>query len=168
MSLLSVKGWLSEAERYALVEWAAQADNQFRAPRFVNIGVEYGASLHCLRAASHAAQLYGIDLDNTKLEGDPRAELITGDSGSLAVVSQVAPPVHLLLIDGGHDLQTVQQDIALWVPKVVREGLILFHDYSTWELHLEVKQAVDEWAKGTPWACHVAQVDTLRVYRWMR
>jgi hypothetical protein len=92
--------------------------------------------------------LYGIDLSNAGLIGEPSAHLVDGDSG--VVFSGFRLPVHLLFIDGGHEHKTVRGDIYGWLPKVVVGGLVAYHDY--FDLHegrapwiKGVKQAVDEW-----------------------
>lgn len=49
-------------------------------------------------------------------------------------------PVDLLFIDGNHSYEGVKGDIENWVPHVVDDAVVLFHDY-----HMKgVKKAVDE------------------------
>lgn len=73
---LTARGWLSPVEREALKAAASYAAARFLFPNFVNIGVEYGASLHCLRAGSQVARIIGVDLDTSKMEGVVIAEMI--------------------------------------------------------------------------------------------
>lgn len=40
-------------------------------------------------------------------------------------------PVELLFVDGGHDEELVIEDFEKWVPKVVEDGIVAFHD-TTW------------------------------------
>ena len=126
----------------------------------VNIGVEYGASLHCLRAGAPLARIFGIDLDNSKLVGDPGAVLITGHSHEVS--RRFKNNIALLFVDGGHDYATVMGDIIHWTPKVMPGGLVLFHDFSTRPQHEGVRLAVERWINSwTGGWTQTALVDTL-------
>ena len=161
---LTAKGWLTEAERETLKKYAELAQVETNRPLIINIGVEYGASLHCLRAGSLLADIVGIDLDVSKMEGFPRAELIAGDSTDKEVAAQSGEAVDLLFIDGGHTAGNVTADIKLWSPKVLPGGMMLFHDYSPLEMHNGVVKAVDSWYSKTKDWEFIEQVDTIRVY----
>lgn len=124
-------------------------------PIFVNIGVMWGNTMHCLRAGCEPAALYGVDCDFAMYPVYYREELnatmLEGDSRVLW--QDFKDDIHLLLIDGDHHYETVVADIAGWTPKVVQGGLVIFHDYAPSELNLQqfphlkgVKQAVNEWA----------------------
>jgi len=149
------------SEREFLRELAEKVERAFgHRAVIVNIGVGWGASLHCLRAGAPRARLIGIDIDlqTRKLVGDPGAELIEDDS---YVQSRLFEgKVHLVFVDGDHRFQAVMKDITGWAPKVVCEGFIVFHDYSPSPRDLErqpelagVKQAVELWrsAGGKEW-----------------
>jgi predicted O-methyltransferase YrrM len=145
---------------------------------FVNVGVEYGASCHCLRAGSPDALLVGVDLDFSHLEdvealGDDGLYLpLEGDSTEICH-DFLGLPIHLLFIDGGHDYRTVSCDIAGWIPKLAPGGIVAFHDY--YDMHngqapwiRGVKRAVDEWMHlkgwGEDWEI-VAHVDSVQAFR---
>lgn len=141
-------------ERNKIKELAELVDGKFEVASMVNVGVMVGATMWCLRAGAPGAILYGVDIDYTSHEIEDkdnlRAIFITGDSTK--VHAQFNKPIHLLLIDGDHHYETVKQDIAGWIPKVVKDGIIMFHDYAPTKLNLRqfphlagVKRAVDEW-----------------------
>jgi predicted O-methyltransferase YrrM len=49
--------------------------------------------------------------------------------------------VDCLFIDAGHSYEAVKADIAAWLPKMKKGGIISGHDYNAWE---GVKKAVTE------------------------
>lgn len=140
---------LTGAEREWLFRAAGEAARRFGpACVIVNIGVEHGCSLHCLRAGAPRATIYGLDVDNSRLVGEPGAVLMTGDSNKLW--KGFGREVHLLFVDGGHDYKVVKGDLA-WLRYVVSGGLVVFHDYH--DIHdglapwiKGVRKAVDGWA----------------------
>lgn len=153
---LHARGWLVNEERQLLHEAAAQID---AAGLIVNIGVEYGASLACLRSGNPTATLIGIDLDNSKNEANAQAELMTGDSGVIG--ADWARPIDLLFIDGDHSHAGVRRDTA-FCRAVKSGGIILFHDCfacnnPTQTPHVvcaEINQAIDEWLNCHPGEYH--------------
>jgi hypothetical protein len=157
---------LTEKERRALFAAAAEMRAMFwGSPRtYVNIGVEYGASLHCLRAGDPEATLVGIALDISQLEGDPGAQLWMGDSAAYG--RRVRRHVHLVFVDGDHHRPGVDDDLRYWSRHIVPGGLLLVHDYSTWVHHADVVAAVDEWhaAHREDWE-PLPTVDTLRTFQ---
>ena len=159
------KGWLTADERETLKHYAELAQTESNRPLIINIGVEYGASLHCFRAGSLLADIVGVDLDVSKLDGDPRAELIAGDSTDKNTADQAGEACDILFVDGGHAAGNVTDDIRLWSPKVIKGGIMLFHDYSPLDMHSGVVQAVDTWySKNKKNWEFIEQVDTIRVY----
>ncbi len=148
---LTARGWLFEDERVFLFKKAREIANTFEEPRMVNIGVEYGASLHCLRAGAPEATIYGVDLDTSKLEGDPRAVLLEGDSSDGDVSRRVRKPVHLLFIDGDHSYAGVMGDLERWADKVVPGGILILHDHVISREHPHWQ----EWIKDVPLAAQV-------------
>lgn len=148
----TAKGWLTPDEREALFT-AAQAGNVI-----LNVGIEYGASLHCLKAGNPNCYIIAIDLiGDEKFVGDrDRIQFIKGDSTKLILDS-----VDVSFIDGGHDEATVKKDIERFAP--ITKSFLLFHDYSDLDMHAGVKKALDEW-HSDEWK-KVDQVDTIAVYR---
>jgi len=138
---------IKELEQEWLVALASDVCAQFERPTFVNIGVSWGCSMHCLRAGCASARLVGIDVDFQKKSViSPealRAELVNASRQSYC--TDFDGPVHLLFIDGSHKLEDVAADIR-WTPKVVEGGVVAFHDYDfPPPPNSYVKQAVDEW-----------------------
>ncbi|MBD3268499.1 hypothetical protein GF373_17665 [bacterium] len=157
MYFLEAKGeFVKTTERILFRDLAKEVAERFDSrPMFVNIGVSWGATLHCLRAGAPGAKLIGIDIDleHRKLHGDPKAILIEGDSNTLC--ARFGSKIHFLLVDGGHDYDTVKNDIIGWTPKVVPGGVVAFHDYTPLPGSIRhepclvgVKQAVDELLMG--------------------
>ena len=61
-----------------------------------------------------------------------RVQVVTGDSRqAAALVPLAAATADLLFIDGGHDLDTVRQDIAQYLPFVKPGGIAAFHDFQS-------------------------------------
>ena len=130
------------AEREFLREMARKAGDS---ANIFNIGVGRGASMHCLRAGAPNATLYGIDLNNSLLIGDPKATLITGNSNDPSHLP--GEIVDLLFVDGAHDFKCVLYDVTLWAESVRLGGVMIFHDY--YLNNTEVREAV------TFWFCHI-------------
>jgi len=64
---------------------------------------------------------------------------------SVAAAQSVDKPVGLLFVDGAHNSVAVRRDFAAWAPKVVKGGVIAFHDY---ESPFDVKAGVDSVLDG--------------------
>ena len=77
-------------------------------------------------------------------------ELITGRSGEVAV--KYDKPIEMLWVDGNHSYKGVVTDIARWTPKVVKKGLVAFHDY---KIKTGVHQAIYEKLLALPWKWRV-------------
>lgn len=129
---------------------AHYVQQHFETPVIVNIGVSWGASLHCLRAGAPRARLIGVDVD---FETRPvrRKDLLRDVEFVQADSTQyrMEGPAHLVFVDGGHDYRTVQGDIANWTPRIPAGGILIFHDYAPSARDARrlagVRQAVDEW-----------------------
>lgn len=173
----TAKGFLSLPEREHLKSLAQSLADRFSqdgAITCVNIGVEYGASLQCLRAGAPEAWIIGVDLDCTKRVGSydlQRTFFVTGDSYDIgkswrawATAHGLSPAVHLVFVDGGHDTNTVTRDIAAWSGYVVPGGLLVFHDYSSAPHHAGVVEAIDSWKTRSRRWTELPPVETLRVF----
>lgn len=184
MNYKTAKGWLSENERQFLFDIAKKSAT------IINVGIEYGASLHCLRQGNASANIVAIDLiGSEKLEGISDlgyTQLLTVESSNnaktnkLDVKATVSQSSFLLLIkadstklelknfsadstfiDGGHDYRCVKNDIARYAP--ITKKYLMFHDYSNAEIHDGVKKALDEWQ--SPDFELYKQIDTIRAYK---
>lgn len=69
-------------------------------------------------------------------------------------------------IDANHDYEHCQEDLAAWVPKVKKGGLVMGHDYvRDLKKNVGVIRAVDEWVKQNQIAHLFAWTD--RTPSWM-
>lgn len=154
---------VTQAERRFIKEMAEWVSQMFAGiPRqYVNIGVLWGCTMHCLRAGDSNATLIGIDVEKNVFSSLERPELLLPEKtlfmlgDSTKIHKAFIKPIHLLLVDGDHNYDTVKKDILGWAPKVVPGGVIIFHDYAPTELNLRqfphirgVKKAVDRWEKN--------------------
>lgn len=169
---MEAKGWLRQDEREGLFKLAGGVRD---GGIILNIGVEYGASLACLRVGNLDARLIGIDIDCSKV-ADPilrrQCELIEGDSSKL-VDEWFGYEIDLLFIDGDHSYEGVKRDLA-WIQYVRPGGYVVFHDCYDYDdpsvihrLVPGVNQAVEEWAHGPSMFYFLEQepVGTMRIFR---
>jgi len=162
----TARGWISLPEREALKDYASACASAFEDAKILNIGVEYGASLHCLREGAPEAELYGIDLNTKVFEGDDTgAIMFEGDSHGDEAADALPSGYGLVFLDADHTEEGLDADIKLWARRIRKGGYLLFHDYSDWVLHEGVVAAVDSWYDRVKTWEFIEQVDTLRVYR---
>jgi len=138
-------------ERLLLRRLARNIAGRFNNPTIINIGVSWGASVHCLYAGAPNTNIVGIDIDylTRPVRGAEylpiNVNFIIADSARL----KYDEPVHLVFVDGDHSYNGVKGDIDNWSPRVVAGGLMVFHDYNPQPKDAErlagVKQAIDEW-----------------------
>jgi hypothetical protein len=81
-------------------------------------------------------QKYNIVKDFFKLFSKGKIETIINDSVKEAE-NWDNESVDLLFIDGGHSYEQVKADYEAWLPKVEKDGVIIFHDVS--------KVCIDVW-----------------------
>lgn len=143
----TAKGWLLPEERELLF------DKAFELPpnaTILNIGVEFGGSLACLRAGNPTARIIGVDLDVTKvLAGGYDCELV--QDSSAVYFRTFKGPLDLIFVDGDHGFAGVLAD-ARFADYLPVGRYILFQDcYDHDErgvvhkLVPGVNAAVDEW-----------------------
>lgn len=171
MSYLTAKGWLTIPEREFLKEMA------YRVPldgTILNIGVEFGASVHCLRAGNELCDLAAVDLVGARkfqgnLEGEP-VGFYELDSDELW--NHWSGEIDFAFIDGDHTYDGVLRDCRFGL-FVKTGGIMAFHDCYSWEsppktVHKvcpDVNRAVEDWkAKNREWA-ELEHVDSIRVFR---
>jgi len=138
-------------------------------PLIVNIGAGAGTSTLAFAEARPDALILSIDIqaagnelatnEHQRLKEAGLADTgqvirIWGDS---AVVGQRWRwPADLVFVDGDHEFPGVRRDVEVWPENVAPGGLILFHDYGSYNWP-HVKAAVDAALRG--WR-QVALVDT--------
>lgn len=165
----TAKGWLKDNERQLLFELSSQ----LRADAvLLNIGIEYGASLACLRAGNPTATIYGVDLDITKAVSSYECILIGEDSHQL--VKEWNRPLDLIFVDGDHGELGVALD-AGFADSLKVGGWILFQDVFDWLDHSIIHQvcpgvyaAVEKWFARPDIKQEFEElpsVDTTRVFR---
>lgn len=146
----NARGYLKIEEREALFRLAG---NVPRNGVILNIGIEYGASMICLRAGNESARLIGIDLNTNKLtlpdEFNLNAGIMSGDSGEIA--RGWSEHLDLLFIDGDHGYRGVTLDTQ-YADFLMPDGIVMFHDCYDWtdtdkthRLVPGVIAAVDDW-----------------------
>lgn len=153
---MTAKGWLRDDEREGLKRLASEVGPQ---GCIINIGVEYGASIACLRAGNPTARIVGLDIDMSKFVMDVYLAtsplLFEADSGNENTVKRVKTVVQdwyegdkcagLVFVDGDHNYEGVVRDLV-YTGMICGGGTIVFHDYYGWSD--PEKPAVDPWVKG--------------------
>ena len=138
--IAEVPGWLTDEEGEALYDLARACTGK---GVIVEIGSWKGKSTICLGRGSLAGAsvpIYAIDPHADYRFGDFKANVeragITDLVRPVTSLSQPAAdefhePIELLFVDGSHEYDLVLEDFEKWVPKVVEEGWVAFHD-TTW------------------------------------
>lgn len=186
MNYKKARGYLSPDERQLLFDLAKEATT------ILNVGVEYGASIHALVEGSKPhTKIIAIDLIGAdKFEGKLDCEIVYLDEYN--IVSHLEQGIDLIkdaleahsqktlvFIAGNSNtipLETKADLIFIdgghWSPVIENDiakysqlatKYLLFHDYSDSPIHAGVKQALDNWN------CEdfqkIKQVDTIAVYK---
>ncbi len=147
MDYKTARGWLTANERQALVDLARGKQV------IVNIGVEYGASLHCFSQGSPSALIVGVDIDISKAEVDGLPVVLV-EADSTEYVKVWDREIDLLFVDGDHSYEGVTKDLA-WLDWLRVGGVVIFHDCYDWPPApnrtphqmegVGVNRAVDDW-----------------------
>jgi len=138
--IVDVPGWLTDEEGEALYELARACTGR---GVIVEIGSWKGKSTVCLGLGSQAGAsvpVYAVDPHADYRFGDFKNNVERAGIQELvrpvAALSQAAAddfdePIELLFVDGAHEYDLVLEDFEKWVPKVVDDGWVVFHD-TTW------------------------------------
>lgn len=144
---MTAKGWLKDAERKLLFELASRLPGN---AVILNIGVEFGASLACLRAGNPTALIYGVDLDISKAVSDYAGCLLLQED-SHKLITEWQGSIDLIFVDGDHGQKGVFLD-AGFADFLPVGNYILFQDCWDWEDTSIVHQicpgvnaGVDQW-----------------------
>lgn len=120
----NIEGWLSVYEGHLLTALASKCNTGC----IVNIGCHCGRSIeYILQGKPEHVPLYGIDIVKQKKLDTTSFNFIHGSSQDQTIVDQINN-IELLFIDGDHSYEAVSNDIKLWIPKVIKGGVIIFHD----------------------------------------
>lgn len=122
IDFLHAKGWVIDEEAHLLFNLASRLPGN---ALVLNIGVEYGQSLACLRAGNPTATIIGVDLDCSKAVSTYDCEFIQADSHDLVKVWR--QPLDLIFVDGDHGELGVLLD-AKFADFLPVGGHILFQD----------------------------------------
>jgi predicted O-methyltransferase YrrM len=138
--IADVPGWLTDEEGEALYDLARACTGK---GVIVEIGSWKGKSTICLGLGSRAGAslpVYAVDPHadyrfgdfKTNVERAGIADLVRPIASlSQPAADQFEEPIELLFVDGSHEYELVLEDFEKWVPKVVEDGWVAFHD-TTW------------------------------------
>ena len=107
MRYLKAQGWLTESERRFLYHMGLACPQD---GIILNVGVEYGASVHCLRGGNRKAAIIAVDIigDEKFVGNNGVAQFIKGDSGKIALSWPY--DLDFAFIDGDHTTPGVLRD----------------------------------------------------------
>ena len=170
-------GWLTREERDALFFYASKVCSvRGSETSILNIGVEYGASIVCLRAGCPAGHLVGVDIDLSKREPDIFDMAIWLKEDSRETVKRWTAPLDLVFIDGDHSEGGVENDLG-FLPFVRTDGYVLFHDCYDWppappkqvhQIFPGINEVVEDWTYEDTYDWEeLGFVNTMRVFQRM-
>jgi hypothetical protein len=125
----NAKGWLKDGETELLFELASKVPVD---GLILNVGIEYGKSLACLRAGNPKVNIVGIDLDTSKAVSRYGCEFIEADSHEIVLTWNRRVKIDLAFIDGDHGETGVLMD-AGFADFLPVGGMILFQDCYDWD-----------------------------------
>jgi len=164
------KGWLTPGERNLLKDLASKSSKHI-----INIGVEFGASVVCLRAGNYNVPITAIDLiGSDKLDSanftylkqfKQPVQFLKGDSGTLAHTWD--KPIDLIFIDGDHTTGGVLRD-CVFAQYLEKDGIICFHDCYNSPAASAVNKGVSKWFGESINFVEEELVDSIRTFRRFR
>lgn len=162
MDWSALPGWT----RFWPIYRALAADFLKDGDTFVEVGIAKGRSLalmkqECDRHGRHVT-LFGVDIDITAAAEnlkrlDMDVALIKSDSAAAASQFENGS-LSLVFIDAAHDYDSVNRDVAAWLPKVKSGGIIAGDDADSPDVARAVKELLpDVQILGSTWVCNIAQ-----------
>lgn len=173
MSYLTARGWLTEKERRFLFKTAEGITTP--SPTFLNIGVEYGASVVCMMEGNPDAFIYAVDIDTSKYEDrwGGRLHLEKNDSIQYLQSTPESDRFDFAFVDGDHSYEGALGDAIESGKRIKHGGILAFHDCYSWDIpkgtHAicpEVNQAIEFWFRDYSFRFEeLPYVDSIRVFR---
>ncbi len=113
--------------------------------RYLEVGVDKGKSLSVAKmVAQKGVEIFGVDLlDDPKVPG---TNFIQGDSKKVSKDWNMTKKINVLFIDGDHTYEGCKADIEAWLPHMIEDGVMLFHDCD--ETSPGVVRAVEEFSQS--------------------
>lgn len=129
------------------------ARHWYPVPIIVNVGIYYGASMHCIRAGALGAFLVGIDIKDWGVARRAVLKALYLWEDSTVRHVDFDAPIHLLFLDGVQVYEDVRKDVFGWCPKVAVGGVAIFNCYYLPPPRWGIGQAAAEWlaATATKW-----------------
>ncbi|CAM3904541.1 MULTISPECIES: class I SAM-dependent methyltransferase [Bacillus cereus group] len=170
----NIEGWLSNYEQFILLHLPGLVDHL--SGSIVEIGSYKGKStialaLGSLQISSKKRPIYAIDpfvvppfqyfQENIEKHGLEKM-IIPIKKHSEEAYDDIPDTIAAIFIDGNHDYDYVKQDIINYSPKVVKGGLVAFHDYSNY--FPGVCKAVEELCNNDNFK-YIALYDSLLIVR---
>jgi hypothetical protein len=127
----------------SLIAWSL-----VREGRGLAVGVDNWAYIDRNNPGLYVGNLKEVCEENLRNAG-ATARLIDGDSVEIA--KTFPEDLAFVFIDGDHESPGVDNDISYWTPKLLRGGVVAFHDYGRRKHNFAVTRAVDEWVAKVQW-----------------
>ncbi len=161
---LEITGLYSEAELERLCSYVESLP---RRATVVEIGVLYGRTASILFEISKEKQfnIYLIDpwvvledhtfpsFHDTYYRRFFRIPFVMVNAGSAQAEHLINPAPHLVHIDGYHMPEGVEMDCRIWCPRLLSQGIVVFHDYDLKDdkgglQYPGIQAAAAKWCKG--------------------
>ena len=134
----------------------------------VEVGVEHGWFSHHLLSCSKLAELWSVDpWAGRKAHIFPDAASLLSEFGERSVIrrmpsveaaeSAVGKRFGFVYIDGDHLRESVEADIAAWLPLTTRPGIMAGHDYVEGVRKVDVIPVVNELAESLGLPVHLTR-----------
>lgn len=111
----------------------------YRRPRVIELGVRTGVSTCALLAGAIEVQgkLWSVDVDEPRVPeswlAEPDWTFIRGDDLTGPVIDALPRRCQVLFVDTLHDFDHVLAELAVYMPRLTRDGVALVHD-TEWDV----------------------------------
>jgi hypothetical protein len=117
----------------------------------LELGVRGGVSTSALLAGveQRGGEVWSVDVDpscSATYAAHPLWHFVRSDSRDPAPLAVAGLPskIDVLFVDTLHEYEHVREELAVWEPRVSRDGIVLIHDTDTFP---EVRHAVEDYAR---------------------